>query len=389
MIKRTLLALALAVSVGCGPKYQASFRDFLAMKFAESSPIKVQSVSVEEISGGAVESVFSFTADYTVVDNLYVEWDVPWLARLASMENIATEPFSSETIAKLAPLMSGLEKDAKIPVLKVATKEGTRGKISGKAKATLANSGWTFQVIEASGAEVEGDRPKVTNFVVEGTPEYKEMLARNMGLCDKMEPILIAEKKLQEKTREEERIAAEKARQAKEKEDAERLAAAQAAAAKAVAERKAREKQLLEVIADGKSFYGVWQGKQARGNIGIRFGEAVKMGDQYSIEGVLFDPANPNLTKPFSATLSGNGDDSAPFVLAMRVANGVGYGEPDYNRKNQTIGFLNTSVKFDFPLSYDPEEVSFSGQLADSFMFNYQVEGPVMFMFKKDYKPKE
>jgi len=188
------------------------------------------------------------------------------------------------------------------------------------------------------------------------------------------------------------RVAAEAARLAEEQRVLEaaqkvRDEEARIAAEKAAQEAKAREDIFLAATDTGKSYLGVWQGKAARGEVGIRFGDRVKIGNSYSISGVLFDPAKPSTEKAFSATTSGDGSDKSPFILEVKVVDGPGVVLKNSEwggARETTLGLLHSGTRYVVPLVFSADGPFFSGEIPESFRTRHILRGPVALVFSKE-----
>jgi len=382
---------------GCGgPKYDKPFKEFLGIKLAESAPIRLGSVSVEELSGGKIEAVFSFSGDYVVTDDLYLRMPPLSLEKgKAIVKKLADRgvPFDALMTPELKRTGDIVDEVGRVPILKTATIKGKTGRLNGRAKAQLNNDGsWSFQILDVTGATLEGERPPSGEWVLTGSAEEKALKDKLDSAFDQMESL--GQKVLMEfeakaafetkKKAEEDKRIADEAKRAAEN--------ARVAAEKNAIAAKAREEVLLAAIANGKTYYGVWQGANSRGELGIRFGEGLKVGREYSLTGSLFDPENPQIAKPFSAVTSGNGTAEAPFVIEIKMTDGTGIVVPreTYGGGRETnLGLLNKSVRLTLPLEFSSTDLSFSGELKSSYKFNYQVRGPVKFIFRKDYTPNK
>jgi len=160
---------------GCGgPKYSKPFQEFLGLKLAESAPIKLGAVSVEEMSGTANEAVFSFSGDYVVTEDLYL-----------AAPPISAEP-GSAAFRKLAEagvpkpdveaaaidIIVAIDDALGIPIMKVATKKGAEFKMAGKAKAKLNSDGvWGFQILDVNGVTLDGGKAPSGRWVLAGTAD--------------------------------------------------------------------------------------------------------------------------------------------------------------------------------------------------------------------------
>ena len=389
-----------------GPKYSKDFKEYLGLKLAEAAPIKLNGVAIEELTGGKIESVFTFSGDYVVTDNLYSKGELTTTEKLEGFikrmeptgipDNVIRESKIPQFIASLAEIN-------KIPVLKFATAKGTKSRVAGRAKAQMNNSGsWGFQILDVTGAKLAGEKAPDGQWVAEGSPEEKAQKAKFDAAFNELDALgnqLIKEneeKKIAEAARAEE-AAKKAAEEAKSRAEQARISADIAAeatrisTAKSAAEADAREAAFLTAIDKGKIYFGVWQGASARGEIGIKFGERVRMGRDFSIDGVLFDPAKPQNEKLFSALTSGLGTPEKPYIIEIKMAVGEGVSVADKfgpDIKNKTMGLLHSETRFVIPLTFDSADTSFSGQLENSFMFSYQVDGPAKVRFLKDYTPK-
>jgi len=400
-----------------GPKYSKDFKEYLGLKLAEAAPIKLNSVSIEELTGGKIESVFTFSGDYVVTDNLYSKGELTTTEKLEGfIKRMEPAGIPDKVIreSKIPQLIASLAEINKIPVLKVATAKGTKSRVAGRAKAQLNNNGsWGFQILDVTGATLAGEKAPDGQWVTEGSPEEKAQKAKFDATFNELDALgnqLIKEneeKKIAEAARAEEaaKKAAEEAALAEKRradEDKSRTEQARISAdiaaeanriatAKANAEAAARESVFLAATDKGKTYFGVWQGASARGEIGIKFGNRIKMGRDFSMDGMLFDPAKPQNEKPFSAMTSGLGTPDKPYVMEMKMVNGDGVPVADKyapDVKNKTLGLLHSETRFVIPLTFDSADASFSGQLENSFMFSYQIDGPVNVRFIKGYSPK-
>lgn len=417
-----------AVLCGCGgPKYSKDFKEFLGLELAKAAPIKLNSVSIEELTGGKIESVFTFSGDYVVTDNLYCKGDVTMAKKVEKVDFLIEKmkpagiPDSVVIESKFPQLIESLGEIIKIPVLKVATAKGTESRVTGRAKAQLNNSGnWGFQILDVTGATLAGEKAPDGQWIAEGSPEEKAQKAKFDAVFNELDALgtrLIKEneeKKKIEAARAEEaaKKAAEeaalaeqrRAEERKSRDDEEKSRAEQArisaeiaaeavriSTAKAAAEAEAREAVFLGATEKGKTYYGVWQGASARGEIGIKFGERIKMGKDFSMEGVLFDPAKPQNEKTFSALTRGSGTPANPYIIEIKMVNGEGVTVADkyvQEVKNKTLGLLHSETRFEIPMAFDSTDTSLSGELENNFMFRYQIDGPVKVRFIKGYTTK-
>lgn len=395
-----VLSALLLVLAGCGgPKYADHFEDWLGIRLATSQPIKLERVKVEEVSSGKIEAVFLFRGKFSVTRDLYEAVDVAGDLKAAPAIQRLIESGAVQR-GEGNPLFSALQKELQVPILRVATPKGQKGDFSGKAKAELNNDGsWSFQILEVEGVTLEGEiPPEGKNWLADGSTEAGEHLAnlRNQiaeayALADSTEKAVEEERKkeearlLEEKRRaEEERVSLEK----KAEEERIRLAA----------ESKKRETVFLAEIAPGCEIVGVWQGGEASGEIGIRFGEQMKMGDGFSIQGQLFDPSESPRAKAFSGMITGDGSPQNPYLLKVRIARIEGP-NPDQEEmqrtRNKTAGFLISSSNFGLELKWNPEDGSFAGfvERRDNWLFQ-NVAGPkdwgvnIPVQFPKGYAPK-
>ena len=368
-----LLALSFALA-GCGgQKYTKDFKEWLGLQLASTQPMKLERVTIEEVSGGKVESVFNFRGEFSVTEDLYEEAELPddlsfglTVARFSEVGQF------DKGIAALHAI-----EELNVKILRVVTPKGSKGVFSGKARAEMNHDGsWAFAVLEGDGSVLKGKRPQqATKWVIEGSKEAKELLAI-------LKTKIAALEDLADKTEKE-------AADAKRKTGEERQRLAE--------ETKKREEAFLAVIAPGKEIIGVWQGGEASGEIGVRFGEQLQMTDGYSIQGQIFDPVEPSRAKAFSGTITGDGTPDKPYVLNVRIPKSEGKRPDDAEMartRNKTAGFLLAPSQFGMELRYHPEEASFSGYVQrGNYIYDPNVapgpdRGKVPLQFPNGYTPK-
>ena len=368
-----LLALSFALA-GCGgPKYTKDFKEWLGLQLASTQPMKLERVTIEEISGGKAESVFTFRGQFSVTEDLYEEAELP--DDLSFGLTVARFSEAGQLDKGIAALHAIEELNVKI--LRVVTPKGSKGEFSGKAKAEMNHDGsWAFAVLQDDGTILKGKRPpQEMKWVIEGSKEAKELLATLKTKIDAL-------KDLADETEKE-------AAEAKRKTEEERHRLAE--------EAKKREAAFLAVLAPGREISGVWQGGEASGEIGVRFGEQLKMAEGFSIQGQIFDPAEPARAKVFSGTITGEGTPGKPYVLNVRIPKSEGKKPDDAEMartRNKTTGFLLAPSQFGMELRYNPEDGSFSGHVQrGNYIYDPNVapgpdRGKVPLQFPNGYTPK-
>ena len=162
---------------GCGgPKYADSFREWFSLKLTAGAPVKVEAVNLEQMSSGRTEAVFSFDGRYRVLSDLYNPVLPPFdfaatnkaVAKLSVLEKY------EDLVKKLqiAPLAEEIGKTQRTQFLRLATPRGLQKTFNGKCRARLNNDGsWTFEVIESSGLNLDGQKPPDGQWFVLGTPD--------------------------------------------------------------------------------------------------------------------------------------------------------------------------------------------------------------------------
>lgn len=305
--KISLLIAALLIPLvisGCGgPKYSKDLKEKLGQNFASNYPLKLESVKIEQVSEGSAASVAIFHADLSVTEDLY--------APVTDTNRSRVEPTISRMQQANVPIgdQQALEQTipAIVPILKVVTPQGRKITSSGKVRAMLKDDGtWEYHFLDEPSVTLEGIKAPSGKWYSEGSPEAKAYLAEvNSKVSDFM---VSADKAIQ---------AAQDVRKKEEEQAAE-------AQARVDAENKRRVEAFFADCASGKVMNGFWQSTEAKGNIGIRFGENEKFADGYSFQGVLFDPNDPSHTKPFTGMAKGKGTPQDPFKLELAVTSGSG-----------------------------------------------------------------
>lgn len=385
---------------GCGgPKYKEPFKEWLGLKLATEQPIKLERVAVEEISAGKIETVFTFSGKFSVTRDLYETVEV-------SDDQAAAAKVVSDRLATLGMIQSGeggallssLRRELSTPILRIATPNGHRGEFSGKVKASLNDDGsWSFQILEVSSIALDGTSPpEGEKWLLEGSREAKEHVENLKKQIAEMNAFVdAAEKKAEEARKQEEVRLAEEQRKAEEerKKEEARLAEEQR---KVEEEAKKREEAFLAEIAPGREIVGLWQGKQSRGELGIRFGNCTKFGEGYSLDGVLFDPANRSLTKPFVGKTQGKGTSESPYEFEFSVlkSNSITESETIYRQTlDKTAGFLLQRSGYNAHLIFNPNDGSFSGLLVKGDIYSPHISGvfsysKIPLQFSKGYAPQ-
>jgi len=388
---------------GCGgPKYASTFKEWLGLQIATEHFVKLTGVKTTELSAGQTTAIFTFSADYVTVEPLYKtisSIDVDKLRK--TVEKVMFSGIPEEVVGadKLKLLMDDMGNPDGIRIeLAISTPAGTNGTFSGKVEARLSNDGsWTYRFLDPPSLNLVGQPPPKGKYVIENTPEWKKYVSEKTANINAIEQrgdellTTFAERKKRED--EDAALKAQKELEERQAKEAKLAAEAKSAAEKTAAEAKVKEDAFLAATESGQVFMGIWQGAKARGEVGLKFGERLKMQNGYSFEGVLFDPANPAYEKPFSAASSGNGTAQSPYELEIRVINRGGiFSEAPYLFQNTTAGFLVANSYFSFPLKISENSSTLSGTLdsiSDSlWRFKYFNEGPVVFQLSKDYKPK-
>ncbi len=169
------LALAFALA-GCGgPNYARDFEEWLGLKLASTQPMKLERVTVEEISGGKAESVFTFCAQFSVTEDLYEEAELPDELSFGFIIGRFSEVGQFDKgIAALYAI-----EELNTEFLRVATPKGSEGEFAGKARAEKNHDGsWAFAVLDGDGTVLKGRRPpQEKKWVIEGSDEAREVLA--------------------------------------------------------------------------------------------------------------------------------------------------------------------------------------------------------------------
>jgi len=387
---------------GCGgPKYASTFKEWLGLQIATEHFVKLTGVKTTELSAGQTTAIFTFSANYVTVEPLYKtisSIDVDKLRK--TVEKVMFSGIPEEVVGadKLKLLMDDMGNPDGIRIeLAIATPAGTNGTVSGKVEARLSNDGsWTYRFLDPPSLNLVGQPPPKGKYVIENTPEWKKYVSEktaNINAIEQRGDELLktfAERKKRED--EDAALKAQKELEERQAREAKLAAEAKSAAEKTEVEAKVREDAFLAATESGQVFMGIWQGAKARGEVGLKFGERLKMQNGYSFEGALFDPANPAYEKPFSAASSGNGTADSPYELEIRVINRGGIvSEDPYLFQNTTAGFLVDNSYFSFPLKISDDSSTLSGTLGTldrSNSFRYYNEGPVVFQLSKDYKPK-
>lgn len=396
----TLILVCMVIGLpGCGgPKYASTFKEWLGLQIATEHFVKLTGVKTTELSAGQTTAIFTFSANYVTVEPLYKtisSIDVDKLRK--TVEKVMLSGIPEEVVGadKLKLLMDDMGNPDGIRIeLAIATPAGTNGTLSGKVEARLSNDGsWAYRFLDPPSLNLVGQPPPEGKYVIENTPEWKKYVSEKTANINAIEQRgdELLKTFAERKKREDEDAALEAQKELEERQarEAKLAAEAKSAAEKTEIEAKVREDAFLAATESGQVFMGIWQGAKARGEVGLKFGERLKMQNGYSFEGVLFDPANPAYEKPFSAASSGNGTADSPYELEIRVINRGGIvSEDPYLFQNTTAGFLVDISSFSFPLRISEDSSTLSGTLDRSFMFKYFNEGPVVFQLSKDYKPK-
>lgn len=396
----TLILVCMVIGLpGCGgPKYASTFKEWLGLQIATEHFVKLTGVKTTELSAGQTTAIFTFSANYVTVEPLYKtisSIDVDKLRK--TVEKVMLSGIPEEVVGadKLKLLMDDMGNPDGIRIeLAIATPAGTNGTLSGKVEARLSNDGsWAYRFLDPPSLNLVGQTPPKGKYVIENTPEWKKYVSEKTANINAIEQRgdELLKTFAERKKREDEDAAAKAQKELEERQarEAKLAAEAKSAAEKTAAEAKVREDAFLAATESGQVFMGIWQGAKARGEVGLKFGERLKMQNGYSFEGILFDPANPAYEKPFSAASSGNGTADSPYELEIRVINRGGIvSDAPYLFQNTTAGFLVDISSFSFPLRISEDSSTLSGTLDRSFMFKYLNEGPVVFQLSKDYKPK-
>lgn len=371
----TLLAVSLLVGCG-GPKYANGFKDWLAMFLAKNSPTKLAWVKIEKISSGKTEAVFKFTSEIQSVENLYGPGTpvdtAPATAALQKMKDADVPVPQQNEVIKLYNLISIL------PIYKITTPEGKGIPMSGKAQATLQNNGdWNYELIEVVGGVYKGTKEPTGKWALEGSKEAKE---NAVAVQEQVAGVVAAADTAIAQARdsqiaEQNRIAEEQKKQAE-------AAQAEVAAAQAV------KNEALALCAPGSQLLGRWQGSEASGDIGIRFGTNTEIGATVAVTGVLFDPANTQYQKPFDGKITRTDDPKIPFKLVINVLKGNGgvkfEGRWDAPAiQNKTVGLLTEGCQYEINLQLTSQKI-----LGRVFWGQRAVKGDyVHFQFTKEYSP--
>lgn len=376
---RTWAPITLSVALtGCGgPKYTKDFQEWLGIKLATTQPMKLERVTVEEITGGKIEAVFTFRGQFSVTRDLY-EVVRPAEDLNAHSAGQRLIELGTSRSGEGGALFEALLRGRLTPILRIVTPKGHKGKLFGKARAEMNNDGsWRFEILEVDGNTLDGKAPpEGEKWLADGSKEAREHLANLKKQIDAANAFAdAAEKKAEEARKKEEARLAEEQRKVEE-------------------EAKKRETAFLDEIAAGREIVGVWQGEEAAGEIGIRFGEQMKMAEGYSIQGQLFDPSEPSRAKAFSGTAVGNGTTEKPYTLDLRVAS-IDARSNDAERRrayNKTAGFLVPHSQFAILLKYNPDG-SFSGEMRGHQYSFYAdvaigIDSRVPLQFPKGYAPK-
>lgn len=387
LLARVILGCAIVLLPGCGgPKYSSDFKSWLGLQLAEQYPLRLDGISIEEIAGAGGESVFSFDGTATTTTDLFSVRPILGPERVDDLESqlraLGNVPNDIAREAGVLEFVDELRQMTPSPALvEVVTPEGSRVKISGRAKATLGNDGWVFTTSQMNIDGLKGSaRPD--HAVVKGSDEataiqtkiedtlqrFQKATQAMATMMGERERVAAAEREARMKKEEEENRQAEELRKAEEAKKAQEAAEKRAA--------------VVGSFSNGAMFDIVWQGGDMRGRLWATIREGVEMGGVYSFEGTLYeDSSKSGLAKPFSATISGEGTAEAPITVTIKTA--YAEGEPKhYRHRDSGQGFLTPDAKYEFELQRTESQADFVGDLKESFMFTFGPKGPIRFLWK-------
>jgi len=380
--KLFVLILLPILLVGCAPKYAKGFREWYGLQLSTTQPLKLEKLTIDELSSGSSAAVLKFHALVSLTEDLYAITPGPDRTRAMEADNKliqANIPLTTGAMAGLdAVNQANIQLTAlkTISILKIVTPHGKKLTIDGKARAKLNDDGtWTFEILSQTGGTYEGSKAPEGKWALEDSDEAKDYTAKVNSAVDAVVSSIDKALKISD----------------------EQSAAAQARIAK---DARDKEEAFFSLCGPGKVIYGIWQSSDSRGDLGIRFGDHLKTADGYSVQGVLFDPANPSLNKPFSGVIHGDGN-TTPFVLELAVTGTSGgvytkeamryfpSDDPAYGDfLNKTVSFLLDKCSYHFKLTYSTDEGSFSGQVTQSDFRPFLTGNDTQLQFNKGYTPK-
>lgn len=322
----------------------------MSIGLAAGLPLKIDSWHFKEITATKTEAIFTFRADFSLTEDLCKSVSIPDFDKLQAA--IRRLDQAGQKQAALSGSQIIAELNAAGPyVVKVVNPIGEKGVYTGKVRARLNEDGsWDYDPIEASDFKFEGNRrPANETWLIEGTREANErqdIIRKQIAAFVTNADQIIAEAEEQRKNAE--------------------------------AEAQRQEEAFLASFSEGMEIIGHWQGKQSRGDIGMRFGGRTKMGDGYSLDGLLFDPANKSRTKPFVGKTRSKGTGESPYVIVFHVKEKYPIDEPDslYRQVlDKTAGFLLQRSEYGAALTFNPNDGSLSGLIDQGNIFSPHISG--------------
>ncbi len=360
------------------------------MDLAKSAPLKIETVSIDPITSAKGEYVFGFKAQYVLTEPLYKE---SGNIKCDDLDNslqvlVALGIKSDPVVQKLQDIDQEIQR---VKILKITMPVGTKGEIQGKSTAVInPNGSWGFDYTLTHGQNQNGfPAPTDVKWFIEGSKDIKtyqdELSHRVKSLSVEVDRVVAEAEQTKQRAAEEKKRAEEEKRAVEEK---------------ITAEKHLKEEKFLSIIAPESRLIGKWDAQMCGGKIGLRFGERLKNGSSYTLEGNLFDPSNPQNCKPFSATTSGDGSFEKPYTIhfALNSASGgvmISGNNNLYIEKVRfkTLGFLTADAHYEFNLKYNVNDDCLSGELGNSFMYHIPTFGNananIVLFFNKQIKYHE
>jgi hypothetical protein len=412
MNKKALLMLSVIplLLTACSPKYKSQFKEELSDNISSLYPFKVNSVSLKVVNKGKKGEEFTYHADLCTTEDLYTDVTSDnsdlekFVAYCAVVDNASLTPqqrtelkqkldgINASALVKFKAngggnLLDGIDPRSNIPVKKVATPSGTKVSMDGKATALQDDFGkWSFSYKKQQFSSFDGARVGNDRWVLAGSAQDKALKQLTHDILSQGLAAEEAAVKIAEAEQQKHRAIID----AEQKQHAE--------------EAKQRLMAGIEACAAGKVYKGFWQNSNSKGELGIRFDRQTDTGDGYSLEGIIFDPADIEHVKPFTGTFKGDGSGQNPFILQLVATKGEGFFHVDLPNGgycslndpfakpflNKTSGFLVDLSSYSIQLRFNQAKQVFVGKI-ESTKFSPFVDlcgQPIEVFFSSDYKSK-
>lgn len=338
---QTIIFIAVAIALtGCGgPRYKKQFQEWVGFEIAQNAPVRLTSVSVSnEISRGT-ETMFDFTGTIEITEDLYSVVSVIDQTLLNQGNSRAQQ--AKVDGGKFNEIKAAtVEQIADVTLVERTAKRGQKLEVSGKAVGQkTGEKTWEFAIREIRGGDLKGGKPPNGTWFEVGTSDAKKHIA------DAEAKIAAFAKAVEELATTTEAGRAEET-------------------ARIAEENRKRHEAYLAAWAPGTTWKGVWETADARGNIGIIFNIQTAKGNEYYVQGHLFDPENPNHSKPFLGTVTGN-----QFKLNVKAGEGGVKVDASLNRlgrdKVKQAGLADKTVSILFEECHYPIELVLSSDFTE------------------------